>query len=96
MTARTYSRDEILGARGKLAHLEAADVDDVTWLARIATLLDAALADGNAIVTREQTIILRYRAMGWEPGDVSELASIAAAAKKQQQHNVPIEERKTR
>lgn len=95
MTARTYSPDEILEARGKLTHLEAADVNDVTWLARIAALLDATLADGNAIVTREQTTILRYRAMGWEPGDVSELAIIAAEPKTHQR-NVPTEERKTR
>lgn len=94
MTAKTYSPDEILEARGKLAHLEAADIDDVTWLARIATLLDAHLTDGNAIVAREQTTILKYRAMGWEPGDVSELASIAAEPKTQQ-HNIPTGERKT-
>lgn len=90
-----YSPDEILEARGKLTHLEAADIGDVTWLARIATLLDAALTDGDAIVTREQSTILQYRAMGWEPGDVAELASIAAEPKAQQ-HNVPTDERKTR
>lgn len=95
MTAKTYSPDEILAARGKLTHLESADIDDLTWLARIATLLDAPLTDGNAIVAREQTTILQYRAMGWEPGDVSELASIAAEPKTQQ-HNVPTDERKTR
>lgn len=95
MTARTYSPDEILEARGKLTHLEATDIDDVIWLARVATLLDLALTDGNAIVTREQKTILRYRAMGWEPGDVSELANIAAESKKEQR-NVPIEKRVTR
>ncbi|MDQ0212533.1 hypothetical protein [Arthrobacter bambusae] len=95
MTAKTYSPDEILGARGKLTHLGAADIDDVTWLARIATLLGAPLADANAIVAREQSTILKYRAMGWELGDVAEIASIAAE-QKTQQHNVPTEERKTR
>lgn len=95
MTAKTYSPDEILEARGKLTHLEAADINDVIWLARIATLLDAPLTDGNAIVAREQTTILKYRAMGWEPGDVSELASIAAEPKTQQ-HNILTGERKTR
>lgn len=95
MTAKTYSPDEILEARGKLTHLEAADIDDVTWLARIATLLDSPVSDGNAIVAREQTTILKYRAMGWEPGDVSELANIAAEPKTQQ-HNVPTDERKSR
>lgn len=95
MTAKTYSPDEILEARGKLAHLEAADIDEVTWLARIAALLDALLTDGNTIVAREQTTILKYRAMGWEPGDVSELASIAAEPKTQP-NNIPTGERKTR
>lgn len=95
MTARTYSLDEILEARGKLAHLEATDIDDVTWLARIATLLDLGLTSGNAVVTREQKTILKYRALGWEPTDVAELASIAAEPKKQQP-DIPNEERKTR
>jgi hypothetical protein len=95
MTAKTYTLDEILEARENLTKLEAADIDDVTWLARIATLLDLAVTEGNAIVTREQTIFLKYRAMGWEPGDVSELASIAAEPKKQQ-HNLPVEKWKTR
>lgn len=90
-----YSPDEVLEARGKLTHLEAAAIDGVTWLARIAALLDAPLTDGNAIVAREQTTILQYRAMRWEPGDVSELASIAAKPKTQR-HNVPTDERKTR
>lgn len=85
MTARTYSLDEILEARGKLAHLEATDIDDVTWLARIATLLDLGLTSGNAAVTREQTTILKYRALGWEPMDVADLATIADQPKTRQQ-----------
>lgn len=97
MTARTYSPEEILKARGKLAHLDATDIDDVTWLARIATLLDLGriLTSGNAVVTREQRTILKYRALGWEPGDLAELASIVAEPKKQQP-GIPTEERKTR
>lgn len=95
MTVKTYSPDEILEARGKLTHLEAADIDDVTWLARIATLLDLGLTSGNAVVTREQKTILKYRALGWEPKDVAELASIAAEPKKQKP-DIPNEERKTR
>lgn len=88
MTQTTHLPGHIWGAQQRLLFLEAHpeqddtnfttedDIDDVTWLACVAILLDDDGLDGNTTVVRNQTSILSARANGFEPYELARFAAM--------------------
>lgn len=88
MTQTTHLPGHIRDAQQRLLSLEAHselddtnftaedDIEDVTWLACVAILLDDDGLDGNTIVVRNQTSILSARASGFEPYELAQFAAM--------------------